>query len=163
MKAILINVLLFQLGWFVCVTVGGGIAIGYTAIALMIHGKWLVKNNKEWLLILIITLIGCSWDAVLSVIGVLLFEEDVILPIWLICLWLLFATTLSHSLFWLRKHTWLAGALGALFGPFSYWLGVCFSKTTSFGYSQSESLFVMAVGWFFILPIGMLLTKRFNS
>ncbi|MFA0922252.1 DUF2878 domain-containing protein [Xanthomonas fragariae] len=43
-------------------------------------------------------------------------------PAWILALWLGFALTLNHSLATVMQRPWLAVVLGAIFGPFSYWL-----------------------------------------
>jgi hypothetical protein len=61
-KKILINLALFQIGWFVCVMGGDIYAVVFTVGALLIH-NWLVLTNfVEWKLIGIVVVVGCLWD-----------------------------------------------------------------------------------------------------
>ena len=44
-------------------------------------------------------------------------------PLWLIVLWMLFATTLRHSLAWVAKRKLASVVMGALFAPLAYFAG----------------------------------------
>ena len=155
-KKLLVNFLLFQIGWLVCVLGGDLVAIGYMTMALIVHGRWVSSSKHEWLLILSIVTAGCFWDILMIQIGVLQFipGQPLGIPIWLICLWIIFATTFMHCLNWLSRSLWLAGIVAALLGPASYWLGASLSDTR-FGTPLFLSLAVMGVGWALIFPLGI--------
>jgi hypothetical protein len=46
-----------------------------------------------------------------------------LIPLWLILLWAVLATTLRHCLAWTAKPWWRASLLGAIGGPMSYYAG----------------------------------------
>jgi len=155
-KKTLINLALFQLGWLVCVLGGDMYALLFTLPALLLH-QWLVlENRREWLLIGAIVLCGCLWDVAMVQFGVIRFADAMIIgiPLWLVCLWVLFATTFMHSLFWLRRFLWLAVPLAAVFGPASYWFGTNLTEA-ELSSPVTASLAIMAAGWALLFPCGI--------
>ena len=94
MKKILINLSLFQTGWLVCVLGGDLYAVVFTLGALLLH-HWLVLDDpREWKLIGAVVLGGCLWDTAMAQSGVIRYADALIagIPLWLVCLWFLFAT-----------------------------------------------------------------------
>ena len=164
MKKKIFNLVIFQLGWAVCVLGGNLLAVSYTLIALLIHQCYLVENKSEWKLIGLVALVGISWDSLLVFSGFILYPDAVwlVLPVWMLCLWLLFATTFLHSLNWLAGYLYLAAGMAAIFGPMSYWAGVEFSDA-SFGDSINTSLIVIGIGWIILFPLGIFMTGRFKQ
>ena len=156
MKKIVINLALFQIGWMVCVLGGNLYALAFTTLALIIHQWQVVSSKREWRLIAIVVLIGCLWDFTMASTGVIRFDESgpLGIPLWLICLWLLFATTFMHGLFWLNRHIWLAAIFAAVAGPASYWMGANLSGV-QLGVPLFGSLLVMAAGWAVLFPFGI--------
>ena len=164
MKKILINLALFQVGWFVCVIGGNSYAIAFTGLALVIH-HWLVLGSyHEWKLIGVVALTGCLWDMAMAQTGVISYADGTLLgiPLWLVCLWLLFATTFMHGLFWLNRHLWLAVVFAAVMGPASYWAGAGLSDA-SLGAPLITSLAIMAAGWAVLFPCGIYYAGRLKA
>ena len=163
MKRKILNLVIFQLGWFVCVLGGNLLAVAYTIIALLIHQRYQVKRKSEWKLIALVTLVGITWDSLLVFSGLIFYPEAswLGLPVWMVCLWILFATTFMHSLLWLGQYLWLAAGFAAVFGPLSYWAGVEVSNA-SFGASISTSILVIGIGWAILFPAGIYMASRFK-
>src|SRR5205085_49591 len=44
-------------------------------------------------------------------------------PLWMVSLWMVFATTLNHSLRWLASRPWAAALAGGIGGPLAYFAG----------------------------------------
>jgi len=132
LKPIIINAVGFQLGWFGCVIGGDNYAPLTALIFLFIHKQLVMKNQREWLLMASITLIGVGTDSILTFLGILEWDAPYWLPIplWLLCLWIIFSTTLKHSLAWLGRHWSIAPVLGFIAGPCSYWSGSALSDVT---------------------------------
>ena len=156
MKKILINLALFQIGWFVCVVGGDIYAVAFTLAALFIHNWLVLSSPAEWKLIGIVAVVGCLWDVLMVQTGVISYSDPTLLgiPIWLVCLWLLFATTFMHALFWMNRHLPLAMVFAAVMGPASYWLGSNLTDA-ELGPPLLTSLLVMAVGWALLFPCGI--------
>jgi hypothetical protein len=164
MKTKILNLAIFQAGWIVCVVGGDLYAIVYTAIALLIHHWYVLEKNSEWQLIAIVTVVGSLWDILMALSGMLYYADSGFLgiPIWLICLWALFATTFMHSLSWFSRYLWIAAIFAAVMGPASYWFGSELSDAY-FGTPILISLVVMAVGWSILFPAGIYLTRRYQQ
>ena len=138
-------------------------AVAYSLVALLIHHRYVLQSKSEWKLVGFIVLVGITWDSLLVFFGLIAYPDAVwfSLPVWMVCLWILFATTFMHSMAWLSGYSWLSVFVGAVFGPMSYWAGVEFSDA-SFGASPIMSMVVIAAGWAILFPIGLYMTVRFK-
>lgn len=164
MKKILLNALVFQIGWFVCVLGGNGAALIYTSLALLFHHWFILARPRQWYAVVSVASVGLLLDASLVAADIMVFHDaDFIgLPLWLACLWLLFATTFQYCLSWLRGYLWIAAVVAALFGPLSYWLGSQLTEA-SIASPLQTSIAIMAVAWALFFPAGIYLvnTVRF--
>ena len=154
---LIINAVLFQAGWFACVLGGNNVAMIATALILFVHLTWIGSWNKEKQLLAITFLLGCTIDSFLGNLNILQFSthpDDTgrLLPIWLACLWLLFATTLRHSLDWFRNHRLLGALFGFFGGPLSYFAG---SKLANVTLAQPtwQTLGILAIIWSINIPL----------
>ena len=150
---LLINYLIFQIGWFVCVLGGNQPALIFTIAALGVHLIWIGSWQKEKQLLVICLLLGSAIDSFLGNLQILQFSgESRLLPGWLACLWVLFGTTLRHSLDWSRTHKRLGALLGLFGGPASYYAG---SKLTDITLAEPiwQTLLVLAIIWTIVLPL----------
>ncbi|MFT4608664.1 MAG: hypothetical protein ACI9V8_001637 [Urechidicola sp.] len=163
MKLKIINLVMFQLGWAVCVLGGNLMAVAFSVIALLIHHRYVVQSKSEWRIIGWVALVGITWDSLLVFFGLIVYPDAIwfSLPIWMVCLWVLFAATFMHSLAWLSRYCWLAVIVGAVFGPMSYWAGIKLSDAF-FGASAMMSMAVIATGWAILFPVGIYMTGRFK-
>jgi hypothetical protein len=152
---------MFQLGWAVCVLGGNLMAVAYSGIALLIHHRYVAKSKSEWHIIGWVALVGITWDSLLVFFDLIVYVDAIwfSLPVWMVCLWILFATTFMHSLAWVSRYCWLSVILGAVFGPMSYWAGVELSDAF-FGASPIMSMTVIASGWAILFPVGIYMTGR---
>ena len=165
MKAILLNFGLFQIGWLVCVIGGNAFALAYTLLALTLHFALVSRQRSEWKLIVIVVTVGCLWDLVMVKSGIITFGDALPwlgIPLWLICLWALFATTFMHSLAWLSSRPGVAVAAAALCGPASYWIGSGLADA-SLRLPLFASLTIMAMGWALLFPFGIYYAGRLKS
>jgi len=151
--SVLLNALLFQVGWFSCVLGGDLLAVVITATILLVHSQWLMRSSREWLLIALVAVIGISLDSFWSYNGLLQFPGVALgIPLWLACIWLLFATCLCHSFNWLQQRLLLASLLGAVAGPSSYLAGAAMADVV-LGEPQLFSIALMALAWAFMFPL----------
>lgn len=156
---ILLNIAIFQIGWAVCVIAGNSSALIYTSVAVLLHFYFFIKNSKEIYLILGFTLVGIFWDSLLMRIGALSFSESSsLIPVWLICLWALFACTLNHSLAWLSNKLLISAVVGALAAPLSYLAGIKLGAA-SVVLPLTTSMLFIGLGWMFILPVAVYTTR----
>lgn len=156
-KKKLLNITIFQVGWFVCIFSGSLWAICFTLLVLVIHGVFFVKNSREWMVILLFSSLGISIDSTLIYFE-LLKATSPIIPLWLVCLWVLLSLTLCHGLQWLQNRLLLSAVAAAVIGPWSYWAGSQFvdiQLTT-----LPTSLPVLALLWALVMPLGLYLARR---
>ncbi|MEB0024246.1 DUF2878 domain-containing protein [Pseudomonas sp. MH9.2] len=124
MRRQLANALLFQIGWFVCVLGGNSPWLLIAAGVLCVHLLWISSWQAEGKLLISVTLVGTLLDSALQTLGVFDFDSGgPLIPLWLILLWAVLATTLNHCLAWTAKPWWRASLLGAIGGPLSYYAG----------------------------------------
>jgi hypothetical protein len=162
-----VNFVAFQVGWFASVL---GAAYGrpwlgpvVVSVLLAIH-LWNVAD--QWAtarLLLTVGLIGFVVDSLLGYAGLLLYRDSPLAlwlcPPWLLALWLIFATTLQHSLNWLVGRYGLAAFLGAVFGPVSYYAGQQLGAL-QLGGSVPVTVSVLAAVWATLLPLLLLWSGR---
>jgi Protein of unknown function (DUF2878) len=120
----LINALLFQIGWFACVLGGTSPWLLVAVGVLALHFFWISSWTADGELVVSVVLIGTLLDTLLLACGVFEFAEGgALIPLWLIVLWAVLATTLKHCLAWTATPWWRASLLGAIGGPLSYYAG----------------------------------------
>lgn len=158
----LINGIIFQIGWFACLIGGYIAAMSTLLIALIVHRKVFVTDNREWFLIIGFAAVGVAVDTLFSLTGAIVFSTGSLLPpIWLVCIWLFFAMSLNHVFIWLHDRLVLAAVLAAIFGPVSYLSG---SKIVGASFAEPLwfSLGSIAVVWFFLFPLGLFLARSLS-
>ena len=149
----LANAALFQCGWFACVLGGNSAWLLVGVAVLAIHLLWISAWSKDGQVILVITLLGTVVDTSLRTFGVFHFSmPGPLIPIWLILLWAVLATTLRHCLAWSARPWWRASLLGAVGGPLSYYAGSQLAGV-SFGYATTPTLIGLAVLWALLFPV----------
>lgn len=163
MRKNILNLVLYQIGWSVCVIAGGAYAVIYTCLALIVHLYYISERHSEWCFIGLLTLSGCLWEITTVKLGIIEYGNSWLLgiPLWLICIWLLFATTFLHGLYWLNPHLRIAALCSAVFGPMTYWFGTRLTDA-QFTSNLPVSLLVMAVGWSLIFPAGLYFARRYK-
>jgi hypothetical protein len=164
-----LNLVLFQIGWFACVlsaaagspSVGAGIAVGIVTFHLFRASV----PGQELFLVLSALAIGTVWESLLVWMNLVSYEVGTIIrwaaPYWIILMWGLFATILNVSLRWLRGR-WLLQTLGGLAGgPLAFYGGHRLGAL-EFG-NESVALFILALGWAVLTPLLMTLSVRFDG
>lgn len=130
----------------------GGNAIAALVTALFVAGHLCVSSKAllEFKFILVAGLIGLAVDMALIKSGILIWG-DIMPPVWMSCLWLLFGGTVGHSFKWFERHLLLAVFFAGLFAPLSYLAG---TKLTEVGLREPElaSLVIIGVAWSIIFP-----------
>lgn len=155
-----INYACFAITWFVAVV---GAKHEYVWLGLIISSIFLLINlclfnnwKNELLKIILITLIGGSIDSLLYYEGSIVHfvGENPFYPLvppWMWGLWLMFSSTLNHSLAWLRYNYLLAGLVGAVAGPLSYLAGANIGALVFNDWKYS--LIVYSLCWLILLPV----------
>ncbi len=155
----LVNAAIFDLGWFVCTFFGDRVAVSYTIAALMVHFLWMVERSSwrfESVVILSYLVLGVVIESLYLYFGVIISDR---LPIWILMLWVLFATLLNHSLSWFKGRAMLAAVLTAIAAPWSYYAGAAINDAVELG-QLSFSLSVIAISWAIVIALTYYLLKR---
>lgn len=170
LRRIGINFLGFQATWFACVA---GAGAGYPLFGPLVAVLWLWlhlarldgissqaprharERTREVKLLVASACIGFLIDSALVLSGAMQFPEHVGLALpttpWMLALWAAFASTLRHSMNWLRGRYVLGTAAGAVFGPLAYKAGEALNAI-SIGTSSFAWLGI-ACAWALAIPI----------
>lgn len=147
-KNLIINAIGFQIVWFICVQGNNLFAITATITLLAIHQKIFKPELKRWKLLIIFSLIGYVGDNFIA----MLFEvtySGYLIPLWLLCLWLSFSTTIDHAMSWIFNKSYITLLVGTFMVPISYFAGISLSGS-SLNHISDSSLF-----WLFFLTEGI--------
>jgi hypothetical protein len=162
MPKLIVNALLFQLGWLACV-LGGGPWMLLVAPILAVHLLWTASWAAEGKLLLSVFLAGSALDSFLLNLGVFDFGEPrTLIPWWLALLWLLLATTLNHCLAWTARPWWRGSLLGAVGGPLSYYAGAQLADV-SLPLGTWPTLALLALIWALLMPVLHGFAKLYRS
>jgi hypothetical protein len=161
----LTNYLLFQIGWFTCVSraAEGDMWTGPLAVLVItaLHLLIVVRpSERRWELgyILSIGLVGMLADTGLGLAGATQYPSSeaawasALAPPWITALWMLFGTMPHHSLSWLAERPGLAVVLGALGGPLAFLGGVRFGAVAH-GESAVLTYFALALEYAILTPL----------
>ena len=166
---LLANFAAFQLGWFACVLGGAWrYPIAGAGIALAIlawHLSTAQDRPAELKLILIAGAMGWLFDTALLQTGWISFAEGAVFPgtapIWMVTLWMLFATTFNVSMTWIKSKLILAVVLGAAGGPLAYLAGARLGAMQF--HDQQPALITLAIGWATATPLLAIVASRLNG
>lgn len=155
-----VNVVMFNGAWLCCVLGGNQIAIATALTVVMLHLRFIADDWREVLLVIQVVVLGFFVDSMLIRSGVIVLSNDVLIPpVWLICLWIVFSTLLNHSLRWLQSQLFIAVLLGGLMAPFSYYAGIRLTNV-SLAEPEAWSLGFVAVAWAVAFPMCLWLAQR---
>ena len=129
-----------------------GWASAAVLLTLLAHLKFIARPH-EWQLLLLTMFIGGVVDTVLAAAGIFTFTAagtfwpQNVIPLWLLLLWANFATTLCHSLSWLRQYPIIAFGLGGIAGPLAYLGGSKITDKLIITQSLPGFAIALAVAW----------------
>ena len=166
---LILNIALFQLGWFACVlgAAKGWPWVGVIAAVMIVtwHLARAVTAKKEIVLLAIAFLLGALFETLLvQTAWIHFFNGNLIpgiAPYWMVALWVIFATTLNVSLRSLRERWGLAAILGALGGPIAYYAGARLGALEFV--SLGAALSLIGVGWGILTPVLFEVARRFDG
>jgi hypothetical protein len=165
----LINILVYQLCWFACI-LGGANGMPLLGVAMvMLAGAYHLFNapvpRSEFLLMVIVAVIGGAWDSLLVAMGWLVYPSGTLVagtaPYWMVALWAAFAMTFNVSLRWFKQHLALAALFGAVGGPLAYLAGEGLGGVVFTSYPAG--LGALALGWTLLMPLMLLIAKHFDD
>ena len=158
--ALVINVALYQVVWFLCVFKGDAGAL--VALGLLTgHLLWSPLRKADLQIMLTLLLFGLLIDGIIKYSGFVSYQVDGIpIPFWLAVIWLALAILPNHSLRWLKGRPLLSALFAAVGGPLAYWAGV---KTGSadFEAGLTASILLLGIVWALFWPLAMHIANRF--
>ncbi|TYL46706.1 DUF2878 domain-containing protein [Marinomonas sp. IMCC 4694] len=162
----LINAVLFQIVWFVCLLAGNVWAVVITALYLVLHDRFFMRRRREWRLLLAFLGLGILVDGTLFQLGIFASTEDFLSayklpPIWLLCLWISVGTLFVHSLAFLQSRYWLSAVLGAIGPTMSYFAGASLAGIT-LAQPTVLTLGIIAIIWALVIPFGVWMSERWG-
>ncbi|MDH5368610.1 MAG: DUF2878 domain-containing protein [Gammaproteobacteria bacterium] len=165
MKKIVINIILFQVGWFACVlTAASSLPYFGAFISLVILGTHVFiskQYRQELRMIFIAMMIGFIWDSLLVSIGWITYQSgmvfDFMAPYWIVLMWALFAITINSSLSWMKEKLALASLFGAIAGPLAYYAGVKLGAV--YFIYELNALVALSIGWAVFTPLLLKLSE----
>lgn len=137
-------------------------AISYLAV----HFSLSPQPYIDSLVLIGISSVGLLLDSINQSLGVVSFyasnESFLAIPYWLLTLWMVFAVSLPHSLYWLHRKPLIAVLAGAIGGTSSYFAGSRFDAL-SFAEPLWQSLLVFSFEWGLLLPLSYYAIKRLKD
>ena len=169
MTNLLINLIAFKLAWLSSVLGGayGLPLLGPAAVlvAIVIHLRRAGDPSRELMLIAATGIVGISVDSAMISSGLLAYPSGTLVaglsPLWILGMWMLFATTFNVSFRWLQSRIALAAVMGAIFGPVSYYSGAKIGAVTLI--DPLAAMIALSVTWGLMLPGLLLLAKRLDG
>lgn len=146
MMKVVVNVVMYQLIWFLCVlfdTIGafGGLLI------VALHFAVSDRKLEDLRMSAFLLVLGIIVDGTLVQLGFFSFTTPGFpLPFWLVVIWLGLSITPNHSLAWMKNRPLLSLFFGAIGGPAAYWAGVRLGAAT-FHWEVFPSLALLALVW----------------
>jgi hypothetical protein len=163
----LLNVALYQTGWFACVLGGAsgwpwlGAATGLALV--LVHLALVERRADEAKLVAFAALAGTVIDSAQQDAGTVAFPSGHyaawLCPIWLTLLWAQFATLPCHSLAWLSGRPIVSALLGAAGAPLAFLAGERLGGVT-FPLGRAVGCGVLALVWAAVFPLLMHLAAR---
>jgi hypothetical protein len=160
--------LLGQAGWFACVLSAARgkayLGIALVIVLIVLHLLRVERPLAEVKLLATVMVVGGVWDSALVFFGLLAYPHDAVTgvaPLWLVALWGLFAAQFNTTYRWLKQRVMAGALLGAIAGPLSFHSGAALAALRFVkGVPATVSL---AVGWAVILPLIILLSRRWDG
>jgi hypothetical protein len=163
----LLNYVGMQVGWFASAmgAVWGMPLLGPLVVLIYLGGHLRLSRQpkRELSLIASVGLIGMGVDSLKKVTRLVEYASDgdisFLAPLWIVGMWVLYATSLNGSLDWMRRKYPLAAILGAIAGPTSYLAGERLGAV-AFGHALAPTLIILALVWGSIVPLTAWLAER---
>jgi hypothetical protein len=163
---VVINILGFQTAWWACVLSARAnaswIGIGVTAAVFALHLARAPRRQSEAWFIPLAALLGFAADTTATLLDALRFSHGlgqfIPTPLWVMALWLAFATTLNTTFAWLRNHLVVAVVLGVVSGPLSYAAGAALGVVNI--PDALWSIAILGLLWGTALPVLVLIGAR---
>lgn len=158
---LIVNAVLFQICWIAFV---GGAARGWWwagFVVLAVFAAWQLRTTAwpraDLAMVFVSAVLGFAMDSALVQAGLLHYVAPIpwpsMAPLWMVGLWMAFALTLNHSLTFLRRNWPLAFVIGAIAGPFAYWVAGRAWQAVTFHEPASRAYIALAIAWGVLTPL----------
>ncbi|MBC7756569.1 MAG: DUF2878 domain-containing protein [Bdellovibrio sp.] len=168
-KNVIVNFVLFQIGWFVCV-LGAAKQMPWVGVIFMLcflawHLSQALRAKHELILVIITVIIGGIYDFMMTSNHLLTYQSPgwgAALPAaWILALWAEFAMILNVSLRWMKKRYVIALLFGAIGGPLAY-IGAARLGAVSID-ALPLSYVALSVGWAIVTPLLLFLSEKLDG
>lgn len=166
---VLINILVFQVGWLAAV-IGGAHQMPWLGpvalvVMLLIHLNAARHPIEELVLVLFCGVLGAAFDSILVANGWVSYSSGLIsaslAPYWIVAMWMMFAMTLNVSMKWFRGKPLTSAVFGFFGGPLSYIAGEELGAITLL--NPLASLTMLGLGWAVMMPLLMSLSEKLDG
>lgn len=166
---IIINFILFQIGWFACVLGAAKQTPWLGVITVLLVVLWHLSQAKnaqpELILLAIAIVIGAAFDQIMLSSNLISYQahgwSNALTPAWILALWAEFVTILNVSLKWMRKKWLVATLFGAIGGPMAYIAAEKLGAVTL--NNLPASYIALGFGWAIITPLLLVLSEKFDG
>jgi hypothetical protein len=171
-KERILNLALYEAGWFACVLGAarghGGAGAALAGCLLLIHLALTSDRSSEVKIAALCGALGFVLDSAQALTGRLSFtgpffaSNSALAPVWVVMLWLQLGTTLRYSLAWLSHRYLLAAAFGAAGGPVAFLAGERLGAAT-WGEPRWLTGLSLAVVWGLATPLLVFVADRIGA
>lgn len=168
-RNLIVNFILFQIGWFACV-IGASEQMPWLGIAVVLaiviwHLIQAKQPKLEVSLLFTVLIIGGIFDQIMLNHHFISYQShgwsNNLVPVWILALWLEFATILNVSLRWMRDRWFIAILFGAIGGPLAY-MGAAKLDAVSLN-SMPASYLALSIGWAVLTPLLLRLSAKLDG
>ena len=171
---IIINFVLFQIGWFACV-LGAAKQMPWVGVSVVVaiviwHLSQAKQVKPELILLAIALVIGGAFDQALLSSNLINYQAhgweflnnpSALTPSWILALWAEFVTILNVSLRWMRGKWLIAILFGAIGGPLAY-MGA--EKLGAVTLNNFPATYIaLGLGWAIFTPLLLKFSERFDG
>lgn len=152
----------FYVGWFACVFMARAqsdiFSLIFPAVGWFLMSKVYPLSARRLYILSGLTIVGLIFDSGMGWFGLIRFEPEALFaPLWLVSIWLLFASLLPLTKEAFGDRLLLSAFLGAIFGPLSYLSGEAFGVLF---FSHPSTVWIFSLFWALYFPAALLLQKE---
>lgn len=161
------NVVSLYAAWFGSVIAAANgqpiLALAASIFVVLVNVAFSHDRFADIRLITYAALAGFALDSIVINLGLARYASPgpyaLVPPLWLVAMWMAFATSLNVSLAWLKNRLRLAALLGALGGPLSYYAG---ARLGGMEFTEPIVLSIVVLGllWAVAFPTLLSLARR---
>jgi len=155
----LLNIIGFNIAWFGLILLENRF-IPVVLLWIALHLYFCKQRVSEIKLIVSVSIIGITIDSILLFFDVFQFKDQLVIPLWLMMLWVAFAATMAHSLQFLSRSKILQLIVGSIFPPLSYIAGESLTSMT-FRFEVFTTYLILAAIWSILMVLFFQLKRTF--